>query len=185
MRILTPTENKRLNELIGFVGLSIAVLLALSLLSYSPLDPSFNVSAPVTRRGPGAQLDRPFRRTSGRPFLPALRLCGVSVPDRDDPGGAPLVPQPGLEAPITKLVGWTMLVTSFRAEFTLIHFPDVRGALPAGGLLGTVLAEGLLAAFNKPGAHVVSISTFFTALFLTTTFSFHTLRRLDEEAAGR
>ena len=41
MRVLTPTENKRFNELIGFVGLSLAILLALSLLSYSPLDPSF------------------------------------------------------------------------------------------------------------------------------------------------
>jgi S-DNA-T family DNA segregation ATPase FtsK/SpoIIIE len=46
VRILTPTQNKRLNELIGFVGLSLAVLLALSLLTYSPRDASFNVSAP-------------------------------------------------------------------------------------------------------------------------------------------
>jgi S-DNA-T family DNA segregation ATPase FtsK/SpoIIIE len=44
VRVLTPTENKRLNELIGFVGLSVAILLALSLLSYSPQDASFNVS---------------------------------------------------------------------------------------------------------------------------------------------
>jgi DNA segregation ATPase FtsK/SpoIIIE, S-DNA-T family len=52
VRILTPTENKRLNELIGFVGLSLAVLLALSLLSYSPHDASFNVSAPPPGAGP-------------------------------------------------------------------------------------------------------------------------------------
>ena len=45
VRILTPTENKRLNELVGFVGLSLAVLLALSLISYSPHDAAFNVSA--------------------------------------------------------------------------------------------------------------------------------------------
>ena len=31
-----------------FVGLSMALLLALSLLSYSPHDPSFNVSAPLS-----------------------------------------------------------------------------------------------------------------------------------------
>ena len=52
MRILTPTENKRFNELIGFVGLSLAVLLALSLLSYSPHDASFNVSAAPPGTGP-------------------------------------------------------------------------------------------------------------------------------------
>ena len=45
MRFLTPTENKRLNELIGFVCIMAAVLLALALISYSPHDPAFNVSA--------------------------------------------------------------------------------------------------------------------------------------------
>ena len=44
MRVLTPTENHRLNELIGFVGMTIAILVALALISYSPHDPSFNVS---------------------------------------------------------------------------------------------------------------------------------------------
>ena len=52
MRILTPTENKRFNELIGFVGISLAILLALSLLTYSPRDASFNVSAPPLGGGP-------------------------------------------------------------------------------------------------------------------------------------
>src|SRR5712671_4930747 len=45
VRVLTPSENNRLNELIGFLGVTIAILIALALLSYSPHDPSFNVSA--------------------------------------------------------------------------------------------------------------------------------------------
>src|SRR5580692_1974836 len=45
VRVLTPTENNRLNELIGFIGMTIAVLTALALISYSPHDASFNVSA--------------------------------------------------------------------------------------------------------------------------------------------
>src|SRR6266852_8982798 len=44
VRVLTPTENHRLNELIGFLGVTMAVLMALSLLTYNPHDPSFNVS---------------------------------------------------------------------------------------------------------------------------------------------
>src|SRR6202142_1923526 len=52
VRVLTPTDNKRFNEMIGFVGLSLAVLLALSLLSYSPHDASFNVSAAPPSSGP-------------------------------------------------------------------------------------------------------------------------------------
>jgi S-DNA-T family DNA segregation ATPase FtsK/SpoIIIE len=174
VRILTPTENKRLNELIGFVGLSLALLLALSLLSYSPLDPSFNVSAPAAASGPARNWIGPFGAHVSDLFF---QLCGFAA--FLFPIGMILVAlrwfrSQVLEAPVTKIVGWTMLVLSVSAEFTLIHFPDVRGALPAGGLLGTVLAEGLVRVFAKPGANVVSIATFFTALFLTTTFSFHT-----------
>ncbi len=67
MRILSPTENKRFNEMVGFVGLSLAVLLALSLLSYSPHDASFNVSAPAAA-GRHTQLDRTGRSAHGRSF---------------------------------------------------------------------------------------------------------------------
>ncbi len=36
MRFLTPTDNKRLNELIGFLCIVFAILVALALISYSP-----------------------------------------------------------------------------------------------------------------------------------------------------
>ena len=45
MRLLTPTENHRVNELAGFLGLTLAVLAVLALLSYSPRDASLNVAA--------------------------------------------------------------------------------------------------------------------------------------------
>ena len=44
MRFLTLTENKRLNGLIGFLCVTLAILMALALISYSPRDASFNVS---------------------------------------------------------------------------------------------------------------------------------------------
>ena len=44
MRFLTPTENKRLNELIGFLSIAVAALIAAALLSYNPHDAAFNVS---------------------------------------------------------------------------------------------------------------------------------------------
>jgi DNA segregation ATPase FtsK/SpoIIIE, S-DNA-T family len=173
VRVLTPTENKRFNELIGFVGLSLAALLALSLLSYSPLDPSFNVSAgPVGSTaarnwiGPvGAHLADLFFQFSGyAAFLFPIAICVVALR---------WFRSHTIEAPIAKLIGVGLLLTSLSAEMTLIHVPEVRGALPPGGLLGTVLAEGLRAAFNPLGANLVAIATLLTALFLTTSFSFH------------
>ena len=44
-RAFTPTANRRLNELIGFLVFVFAVLLVLALVSYSPLDPSLNTAA--------------------------------------------------------------------------------------------------------------------------------------------
>jgi DNA segregation ATPase FtsK/SpoIIIE, S-DNA-T family len=173
VRVLTPTENKRFNEMIGFVGLSVAVLLALSLLSYSPLDASFNVSAPPPGSGParnwigpvGAHTADLFFQVAGYGaflfpigmFLVAMRWFRSQV----------------MEAPTAKLVGWGLLVLSISAEMTLIHMPEVRGALPPGGLIGKLLAEGLRAALNPVGANLVSIATLLTALFLSTSFSLH------------
>src|ERR1700723_1454075 len=157
--------------MIGFVGLSMAVLLALSLLSYSPHDASFNVAAraPASRPaynwiGPvGAHISDLFFQFCGfsaflfpvAMILVALRWFRSQL----------------LEAPVAKLIGSAMVLSSLSAGMVLLHFPDVRGALPSGGLLGTVLAQGLRAAFNPIGALLVTSVTFFTALFLTTSFS--------------
>ncbi|HTZ99244.1 MAG TPA: DNA translocase FtsK [Candidatus Aquilonibacter sp.] len=170
--MLTPTENKRLNELVGFIGLSLAVLLALSLLSYSPLDPSFNTSAgpigtPVHNWiGPvGAHLaDLVFQFSGYAAFLFPIAILVVALR---------WFRSQTIEAPVAKLVGIALLLTSLSAEMTLIHFPQVRGTLPPGGLLGTVLAEGLRAGFGSVGANLVAIPTLLVALFLTTSFSFH------------
>jgi S-DNA-T family DNA segregation ATPase FtsK/SpoIIIE len=172
VHILTPTENKRFNEMVGFVGLSLAILLALSLLSYSPLDASFNVSAAAPITGParnwigpvGAHVADLFFQFSGFAaflfpvgmFLMAMRWF------RSHPS----------ESPVAKLTGFGLLLAALSSELTLAHIPEVRGALPAGGLLGTVLAEGLRAAFNPVGANLIAIATLLTALFLATSFSF-------------
>lgn len=174
MRILTPTENKRLNEMVGFIGLSLAILLALSLLSYSPHDAAFNVSAPSPADHParnwigpvGAHLADLFFQFCGYAaflFPAAMFLMAMKWFRSEE-----------LEAPVTKSVGFALLITSLSSELALIHAPQIRGALPAGGLLGSLLAQGLRAAFNPIGANLIGIATLFTAMFLTTTFSFRT-----------
>ena len=47
-QIFAPTNNRRLNELIGFVLCVSGLLLFLALASYSPLDPSFNSASVLT-----------------------------------------------------------------------------------------------------------------------------------------
>ena len=55
---------------------------------------------------------------------------------------------------------------------TLWHVPEVRGAIPPGGLLGHLVSDGLLSGFNIVGANLVAVAIFIVALFLTTKFSF-------------
>ncbi len=171
MRVLTPTDNKRFNELMGFVGLSLAVLLALSLLSYSPHDASFNVSAAPLASAPAQNWIGPVGAYLSDLFF---QFCGFSA--FLFPVGMFLVSMRWfrsqiLVAPVAKLLGSAMLLTSLSAELALLHAPEVRGALPSGGLFGTMLAEGLRAAFNPLGANLISIATLLTALFMTTSFS--------------
>ncbi|HUO35874.1 MAG TPA: DNA translocase FtsK [Candidatus Acidoferrum sp.] len=172
MRILTPTDNKRLNEMVGFIGLSLAVLLALSLLSYSPHDAAFNVSAAPPPDSPAHNWIGPVGAHLADLFF---QFCGYSA--FLFPAAMFLVAMrwfrtEEVENPVTKSVGLGLLVASLSSELALVHAPQVRGALPAGGLLGSLLAGGLRAAFNPVGANLVSLAALFTAMFLTTTFSF-------------
>ena len=156
MRILTPTDNKRLNELVGFIGISLAVLLALSLLSYSPHDSSFNVSshtpgsAPSNWIGPvGAHLaDLFFQGFGFSAFLLPVGIFLVAMRwfrTKD------------IEAPVTKTVGSVLLVAAVAGELALLEHsfpsfvPEVRGALPTGGLLGGLLAEALARVSDRSG----------------------------------
>ncbi len=172
MRLLTPTENHRLNELIGFLGLTLAVLLTLALISYSPHDASFNVStplpdghAPANWIGPvGAYgADLVFQAFGYAAFLLTLGLFGL---------GWRWLRSQALNSAVVKLAGYALLVLFFPALLTLWHIPDVRGAIPPGGLLGTLVASGLRAGFGPAGAHVMALATLVTGLFLATPFSF-------------
>jgi S-DNA-T family DNA segregation ATPase FtsK/SpoIIIE len=170
--LLTPTENRRINELAGFLGLTLAILAALALLSYSPLDPSFNVSS------------RPPEEQAARNWIGVVGAYGADLLLQGFGYAAFLAPMgifalalrwfrsKPLDSPVGNLVGYCMLVLSAPALLSLWGVPPVRGALPAGGLLGTLVAAVLRAAFNSVGAHLVALAAFLAALFLTTRFSF-------------
>ena len=46
MKLLTPTSNRRWNELVGVLWMAIGLLLLLSLVSFHANDPSFNAVSP-------------------------------------------------------------------------------------------------------------------------------------------
>ena len=169
MRFLTPTENKRLNELIGFLCMVSGLLIAGALLSYSPKDPSFNVAGspnvgiqnwigPIGSYG----ADGAFQLLGYAAFLLPMALLMV---------GWKWFRSRAVESQVATLIGYGLLVISIPSLLTMIPFPEVRGAVPAGGLTGNLIAGLLLSALNK-GAYLVVGALFVAALFLTTSFSF-------------
>ena len=172
MRVLTPSDNRRLNELIGFLGITIALLLALALLSYSPHDPSFNVATDVVEAHGARNWIGPVGAYGADLLFQGFGYAAFLLPVGIFALGMRWFRTETVESPLVKIIGYTLLVLMVPCLLTLWHMPDVRGAIPPGGLLGNLMAAGLHAAFNTVGAHVVALATFFAALFLTTRFSF-------------
>ena len=172
MRVLTPTENNRLNEMVGFIGITIAVLIALSLVSYSPHDSSFNVSAPPSDARPANNWIGPVGAYGADLLFQGFGYAAFLLPVGIFALGLRWFRSRTLESPIAKLIGYLLLVLSLPGLFALWRLPEVRGAIPPGGLLGHVIAAGMSTALNTVGANVVVLAVFFASLFLTTQFSF-------------
>jgi S-DNA-T family DNA segregation ATPase FtsK/SpoIIIE len=178
VRVLTPTENHRLNELIGFIGITIAILVALALISYSPHDPSFNVSGESPDLHSARNWIGPVGAYGADLLFQGFGYAALLLPVAIGIIGWRWFRSELVESPAIKFAGYSMMVLMTPAMLTLWHdmlprvVPDVRDAIPPGGLVGHLLAGGLRAAFNTVGANLVAVAIFVVALFLTTKFSF-------------
>jgi S-DNA-T family DNA segregation ATPase FtsK/SpoIIIE len=172
VRVLTPTENHRLNELIGFVGITMAILVALALGSYSPHDPSFNVSAGSTDLHSAHNWIGPVGAYGADLLFQGFGFAAFLLPIGMFVVGSRWFRSEVMESPVIKIVGYSLMVLMLPAMLTLWHVPEIRTAIPPGGLLGHLVSDALLAGFNTVGANLVALAIFFVALFLTTKFSF-------------
>jgi S-DNA-T family DNA segregation ATPase FtsK/SpoIIIE len=171
VRFLTPTDNKRLNELIGFLFMTLAVLVALSLISYSPHDVAFNVSAPPAD-GPLAHNWIGPVGAYGADFL--FQIFGFAaflLPVAILILGWKWFRSRAINSQLATIFGYMLLLLSLPSLLSLWHFPEVRG-LPPGGMLGSLLSGSLQAGFNFWGASLIAFAFFLTSLFMTTSFSF-------------
>ena len=184
VRIFEPTTNRRVNELIGFIGITVAILLALSLLSYSPQDASFNVAAAPPAAGPAHNWIGPAGAYTADLFFQALGYAAILFPVALFLFGWRWFRSKEFAAPIAKALGFCLFVFALPAELVLANAPRVRGALSAGGMLGTLAAHALLAAFNSIGAHLVAVACLCVGLLLTTQFTFSGSARLIHSPFG-
>ncbi|HKW77062.1 MAG TPA: DNA translocase FtsK 4TM domain-containing protein, partial [Terriglobales bacterium] len=77
-RAFTPTRNRRLNELVGFLLFASAALLLLALASYSPGDPSLNTAA--TAGQPPNNWIGLFGAMLSDLMIQSMGICAILVP---------------------------------------------------------------------------------------------------------
>jgi S-DNA-T family DNA segregation ATPase FtsK/SpoIIIE len=172
-RIFAPTNNRRLNELIGFLLCVSALLLFLALASYSPLDPSFN-SASILTGARGARnwigivgavsSDLAFQGFGLGAFLLPV-LAGVL--------GARWFRSRKVASPLAKTLGACWLLVFIPAMLALMpgHLRWLH-VIPIEGLLGRIVGDFLIHYLNLAGAYIVCASVLAVALYLSTAFSF-------------
>ena len=172
-RAFTPTANRRLNELIGFLVFVSAVLLVLALVSYSPLDPSLNTASNPPAGRPAHNWIGVFGAIVSDL---ALQLFGVAVF---------LIPvflmlyalrwfrSRPISSPYAKTLGAIALLTFLSGLIGLLPWTlRWKGAVPAEGLLGRIVADALIHYFNLAGAYLICLAVIAVALYLSTAFSF-------------
>jgi len=172
VRILTPTGNKRFNELIGFLCMTLAVLIALALLSYSPKDASLNVSAPAPDGSPARNWIGPAGAYGADFLFQIFGFAAFLLPAAILVLGWRWFRSRAISSQIATLAGFGLLLLSLPTLLALWHVWDVRGAIPPGGFVGAQISSGLRTGFNLWGANLVAVALLVTALFMTTRFSF-------------
>jgi S-DNA-T family DNA segregation ATPase FtsK/SpoIIIE len=176
-RIFVPTGNRRLNELIGFLMCVSSLLLFLALASYSPLDPSLNSASVLT----GAHAARNWIGVIGAIISDvALQFFGIGaflLPVFPAFLGARWFRSRRIQSPMAKSLGGIWLVMFVPALLALLP-ASLRWmhVIPVEGLLGRVVGDVLIHYLNIIGAYIVCATMVAVALYLSTAFSFSSLR---------
>ena len=168
MKLLSPTPQKRINELIGLLLLSLGLVLLLSLASYHVQDPSLNTAAATRPHNligyPGAWFSDLLLQGFGiGAFVFPLLLFGLAWK---------WVRSDEIEAGAIKISGTVMLLLSLTAAVSFApRLALFSGAIPIGGLLGLLLAHYLMHALNTTGAILLTITTLIVSVYLVSTFT--------------
>jgi len=172
-RVFNPTNNRRLNELLGFLLCVSALLLFLAIASYSPLDPSFNSASGLT----GSRVARNWIGIVGAYgsdlLLQFFGIGAFLLPVFSAGLGIRWFHSRKVVSPLAKLLGGVWLLMFIPALFALLP-GHVRwlGAIPIEGLLGRIVGDVLIHYFNLAGAYIVATSMLAVALYFCTAFSF-------------
>jgi len=173
----TPTANRRLNELIGFLLFVFAVLLVLALASYSPLDPSLNTAATPLAGRPAHNWIGVVGAFAADIALQVFGVSAFLLPAFLAMYSLHWFRSRPIGSPYAKAMGAVALPAFLSGFIGLLPWP-IRwlGVVPSEGLLGRIVADALVHYFNVVGAYLICLAMIAVALYLSTAFSFGAVR---------
>src|SRR5882672_3755748 len=176
-KIFAPTNNRRLNELIGFLLCVSALLLFLALASYSPLDPSLNSASILTDSRAARNWIGIVGALVSDLMLQFFGIGAFLIPVFATGLGIRWFRSRKIVSPIAKSLGAIWLVVFLPALLALLP-GQIRWlqVIPIEGLLGRIVGDALIHYFNLAGAYIVCASVLAVALYLSTAFSFAALQ---------
>ncbi|MCX6631044.1 MAG: DNA translocase FtsK 4TM domain-containing protein [Candidatus Solibacter sp.] len=171
MKLLSPTQHRRLNEIVGFLLLSLGLVMLLSLVSYHTQDPSFDTAAasrPLNLVGyPGSYLSDVFFQMFGAAaFLFPLLTFLLSWK---------WIRSEELQAGGIKVFGSVLLTLALSAGLSFAPLHLFAGTIRIGGTLGLLLANYLVDSLNVVGALLVTLTAVVISVYLVSTFTLATL----------
>jgi len=173
LRVFTPTHNRRLNELVGFLLYVLAALLLLALVSYSPLDPSLNTAAQTPASRPSHNWIGPAGAMASDLLLQIWGVGIFFVPVMLGLLATRWFRSRPTSSPMAKAMGAAALMMFFPALVALQPWRlRWRHAVPIEGLAGRIAGDALIHSFNLAGAYLVCAGGMAVALYLATAFSF-------------
>jgi S-DNA-T family DNA segregation ATPase FtsK/SpoIIIE len=176
MRLFTPTQSRRLNEVTGFVVLAAGILLLLSLASFHPQDPSWDTAGPAAART--VNLIGPVGAHVADLLLQAFGIGAFLFPTLIFALGWKWIRSEAISAPLVKLLGSAAMALS--ACGTAAMLPAWRifdRTVAPGGVIGILIADLLKRSMNIAGAAVVLVTAFIVSTYLVSSF---TLQKLDD-----
>lgn len=176
-KVFSPTTNRRLNELVGFLLCVSALLLFLALISYSPLDPSLNSASVLTTSHAARNWIGIFGAIVSDLFLQVFGIGAFLIAGLIALLGVRWFRSRKIQSPLAKTLGASWLVIFIPAMLALMP-GDLRwmNVIPLEGLVGRVVGDFLIHYFNLAGAYIVCATVLAVALYLSTAFSFSALQ---------
>lgn len=174
MRLFTPGQSKRLNEVTGFLFLAVGLLFLLSMASFHRQDPSWDTAAGAVRT---QNLVGPVGAHVADVFLQAFGLAAFLFPLLIFALGWKWIRSEAIEAPLVKMLGSSAMVASACGAAGLL--PEWRlfdQTILPGGAAGFLLADSLKRALNPAGAAVVLATALVISIYLVSTFTLGKLR---------